>query len=60
MKREIGVRTRAHKCEGCEDDPIVLVKTRAWLFLLCGPCLEEQVDELETDEEFEIDILPEK
>ena len=53
----ISERCKAEQCEGCGERPIVLIKTENTVYLLCDPCLEEQIHELETID-FEIEILP--
>lgn len=53
----ISERTKCEQCEGCGERPIVIIKTASQVFLLCDPCLEEQIHELETID-FEIEILP--
>ncbi len=56
--RHIDDRAYAEQCAGCGNRPDYILKTRAFLMLLCEECLEEQMHEMETNEDYEIDILP--
>jgi len=50
-------RTKCNECEGCGERPIVRITAEKFVYLLCDPCLEEQIHELETID-FAIEILP--